>query len=548
MSQRRSTLLWALLVLLVTLLGSLDGLRQALSSPWIVQDDARQHVFWMQRWLEPDLFVGDWIADYFQAVAPLGYTGLYRLAQALGLEPLLFNKLLPPLLSLLSAFGCFRLFVLLLPVPWVAALGSGMFVQQSLWLRDDVFSATPRAFFYALFLPFLVCLAQKRLGLAVGLVVAQALFYPHGALISLAVLALRLWPGQAGRAPIRAGLALGAALLLVGVILWLAKADTDRFGPVVTEAQARLMPEFLPGGRSVFFARDWGRYWFGGGRSGLLFDFRPPLLALGLLLPGLWLVRRRWPQRFPRLAQMTPVSRLLVQVLLASLGLFGLSHAVLFRLHLPARYTVYTLPLVLAAAAAVVIFVLCGELGRWQPLGVAVLLAVSLGLSPYELNTKYKVGTVPEIYQFLRTTPAATLVASLTDEANFLPTFAGRPVLTALEYAVPYHLGYYRLLRQRTLDLITAQYSPDPAVLRHFLEHYGVGYLLVEDEAFTPDYLRRDRWRNQYQPAAAEAAARLAAGGPSSRVQALVGRCAVRRQGSLTLLSADCLSSEGSEG
>ena len=49
------------------------ALREGFSSQWVVQDDARQHVFWMLRYLDPQLFPDDLIADYFQSVAPVGY-------------------------------------------------------------------------------------------------------------------------------------------------------------------------------------------------------------------------------------------------------------------------------------------------------------------------------------------------------------------------------------------------------------------------------------------------------------------------------------------
>ena len=52
-----------------------------------MQDDARQHVFWMQRFIDSELFPHDLIADYFQSVAPTGYTTLYRIAAALGSIP-----------------------------------------------------------------------------------------------------------------------------------------------------------------------------------------------------------------------------------------------------------------------------------------------------------------------------------------------------------------------------------------------------------------------------------------------------------------------------
>ena len=85
------------------------SLHRALASPYVVQDDARQHVFWAYRFVDPGLFPGDLIADYFQAVAPLGYSMLYEAAAAAGIEPLLLSKLLPVALGLIATWYCYRL-------------------------------------------------------------------------------------------------------------------------------------------------------------------------------------------------------------------------------------------------------------------------------------------------------------------------------------------------------------------------------------------------------------------------------------------------------
>src|SRR5262245_60545906 len=94
-----------------------EGLRQAFSSQYVVQDDARQHVFWMERFVEGGLYPRDLSADYFRTVAPYGYTGLYRLAALLGIDPLLLNKLLPALLGLVTTAYCFALCLQILRVP-----------------------------------------------------------------------------------------------------------------------------------------------------------------------------------------------------------------------------------------------------------------------------------------------------------------------------------------------------------------------------------------------------------------------------------------------
>ena len=96
---------------------SLLALKEGFSSQWIVQDDARQHVFWMLRYLDPKLYPDDLIADYFQSVAPVGYTSLYKIAAAVGISPLIFNKLLPPVIGLLSAWYGFLFCKQIFPLP-----------------------------------------------------------------------------------------------------------------------------------------------------------------------------------------------------------------------------------------------------------------------------------------------------------------------------------------------------------------------------------------------------------------------------------------------
>ncbi|MGK7908840.1 MAG: hypothetical protein AB4040_16650, partial [Synechococcus sp.] len=61
---------WLLVSVLFGLGFSVMGLLEAFQVPYTIQDDARQHVFWMQRFIDPELFPSDPIADYYQSVAP----------------------------------------------------------------------------------------------------------------------------------------------------------------------------------------------------------------------------------------------------------------------------------------------------------------------------------------------------------------------------------------------------------------------------------------------------------------------------------------------
>jgi len=55
----------------------LIALQQFFQAEYVVQDDARQHVFWMHRFIEPQLFPEDLIADYFQTICPRLLLGLF---------------------------------------------------------------------------------------------------------------------------------------------------------------------------------------------------------------------------------------------------------------------------------------------------------------------------------------------------------------------------------------------------------------------------------------------------------------------------------------
>ncbi|MGK7894517.1 MAG: hypothetical protein AB4372_13050, partial [Xenococcus sp. (in: cyanobacteria)] len=127
------------------------ALKKALSGEYVIQDDARQHVFWMRRFLDSQLFPHDLIADYFQSVAPWGYSSLYRIMAWLGIDPVFLSKLLPLPLALLTTTYCFWFCLELLSLP-ITGFIAALLLNQNLWMQDGLVSATPKAFIYPIFL------------------------------------------------------------------------------------------------------------------------------------------------------------------------------------------------------------------------------------------------------------------------------------------------------------------------------------------------------------------------------------------------------------
>ncbi len=547
--------IWFSLSLTFAAIYGFQWLQQAFKSEYVVAKDAREYVFWMQRFVDPELLPHDLIADYFQSITPSGYAAFYQLMVNLGISPLLLSKILPVVLGVIVTGYCFGVCLQIFAVP-AAGFITSLLLNQSLWFRDDLASATPRAFVYPLFLAFLYYLLRRSFLPCLVVIALQGLFYPPLVFISAGILFVQLWDWQRWPPQIeqnRSHFLLCAAGLGVACLVMLPYAlATSKFGPLVTAAQARAMPEFWPGGRHPFFQDNPWKFWLVGQHSGLLPPLLPPLIWIGLLFP----VVLRNPSRFPLVREVKNSITLLPQIVLVSFGLFLAAHALLLKLFFPSRYTGHTLRVVMAIAAGIVLTVMldavfhaCEQLAKSRQKRQRFWVLVSTGLLGAVLvlypnfsgdfpKTNYRVSGEGALYEFLQKQPKDILIATLSDEANNIPTFSRRSILVSKEYALPFHLGYYRQIRQRAIDLIRAQYSPNLAVAQSFVRKYGVNFWLLNREAFTPEYVTNS-WFTQYQPVTTEARAIIKQGVPA--LSRLTKRCSVFETGGFVVLQAKCI-------
>jgi hypothetical protein len=547
---RAQTIFWLSLSLTIAALYAGICLQQAFSGDYVAQDDTRQHVFWMRRFFDPELFPNDLIADYFQSVAPAGYTALYRLMALVGVDPIVFSKILPFVLGLVMTAYCFGVTVQLLPLP-VAGFMASLLLNQSVWMKYDVASGTPRAFAFPLLLAFCYYLLRRSWLPYLASIALLGLFYPHMLLVAIGVLLLQPLRWQAGRWRLvteRSDYRFWAAGLGVAIAVLLPYAvGSSQFSPAVTAAVARTMPEFQAGGRTPFFDPDPIEFWLTSRGSGFFPRQMPLPIQIGWLLPLLfWL-----PDRLPLIRSVTPKVVLLLQLLLASLGVFLVAHLLLFRLHVPNRYTGTSLRILLAIAAAIVIVTLLEALVRWANTrdrgrvawGVSLLTLVLLVAYPATLETfpnpRYVVGTEPALYEFYAQQPKDVLTASIAAEADNLPTFAQRSVLTGREYGVPYQLGYYEPIRERAIAVIDAQYSARLDDVKAVIQTYGVDFWLVDREAFTREYVRKHGWLRNFPAARDQALKRLDANQPA--LAKVSDRCQAIATDKIIVLRADCL-------
>ncbi|MBE9047506.1 hypothetical protein IQ255_24405 [Pleurocapsales cyanobacterium LEGE 10410] len=533
---------WLSACIIVAILFSLSGFSLAFESAYTIQDDARQHVFWLQKLNDPALFSNDLIADYFSSVAPVGYKTLYQLANLIGLKPFLFNKILPLFLGVASSIYIFLVTLEIFPVPFAGFLAS-LLLNQNLWLLDDLVSGTPRAFFYVLFLGFVYYLLSKKLLLCLLFIVLQGLFYPQVVLISAGLLFLRLITQKQRQYFYLIGLTVAISILIMY------KLQTAEFNQVISLKTAQQMLEFYPEGRNAFFADNHWYFWLAGARSGFFpREWQYTLLcSFGLLLP----ILIDYSSQFSLARKINQKVEIIGQILLASFGLFCLSHLLLFELHLPSRYSQHTWRIVIALVDGITIAVVLNWLTRkitqyqkiLRPLIVAIaivtLLYPTYAVQSYPYRLGYVTGKATELYQFLQQQPKDSLIATLSSEADFIPSLAQRSVLVASEYSIPYHLDYYQPFSQRTKDLIQAQYSSSQAELERFIQQYQIDLWLIDQNAFTIPYLKDNLWLKQFQPEADRAIASIQQKQPL--IVSKLDRCSIFQTAELNLLDTKCI-------
>ena len=564
---------WLTLSLTFAVFYGIMGFKEAFAGEYVVQDDARQHVFWMMRFIDSGLFPNDLIADYFQSVAPVGYKIVYQIAAIVGINAVLLHKILPMFLGLISTYYCFSIGLEILPVPITGFIAS-LLLNQTMWMTDDLASGTPRAFLYPLFLGFLYYLLRISLLPCLVTIGLIGLFYPQYVFITSGILIIRLLRWKNGRLSLSTDknnyLFCGTGLSIAFLVLLPFALNSSEFGPIVTVAEAKQMPEFLSGGRVAIFNNNLKDLWFTGKGSGMFSKslFTPVTHCVALSFPLLLL----FSSAFPLFKQIKNSIWLVLQILIAALTMFFLSHAMLFYLHIPNRYTSYTFRIIVILLTAISLTLIIDALCNWA-LGkeASVLIQGSNSLSPIfqvksPIKTRislgiigviailvllypsfvpsfprvgYKTGKMTNLYEFFQQQPKDILIASLSEEANFLPTFSQRSILIGREYGMPYHLGYYRQFRKRAIDLIRAQYSPDITKVKNFINKYNITFWMMEKNALTLNYVQKYGWLKNFD-STSEVIAQLQQGKIPILTQ-YIDRCTAFQNDILVVLKASCI-------
>lgn len=506
--------IWFYAALFFTALYSIAYSYKLFSSEFIVQDDARAHVFWAYKYLSTGYFKEDLMADYFETMAPYGYRFFYKYAAVLNIPPFLLNKLVPVILGFATCYYAFRLSYRIFLNPIVAFVAT-LLLNHMLWGHDNIPSGTPKAFVYPLLLASLLLILKKAFWPLILIFILESLFFPHALLISLTTYGLTLIEFRNGKLCFnfnRKDLVFILVVIGVGLLVLLPYAfKTNDFGPLVTAKEAVNLPEFQKGGRSAFFSDSYWKYWVSSSRSGMWPRSIEGITNVCLLLSLAFCFMSK---RFGFLGLSPSASAnigVLYRLIIASLLLFFLAHLMLFHLHLPSRFTQHSVRIVVALLAAHVLVTSGQYIWRQLKTGnisaglksgyayalltlYACLLAYPLVLGIFGVNIidrgHFKVGKQAQLYRFFSQQPTDSVVAVLSEFANNIPAFSLRSVVYSNEYAIAYHRGYYTKLETRRKEMDAAYLTDNADELREFIDKYRVSHFVIDDVA-------RERWQSR---------------------------------------------------
>ena len=464
---------------------------------YVVNDDVRQQLFWMQRWVDPGLYPDTLLTSYSEAYVPWGVQGVYRLA-SLVISPLMFSKVLAvALLALLT--GCVFAMVRRDADEVAGWMGVAVCLATPLFLYN-ISGGLARAFAAPLMALFLLFWQRCNFPALSLVLFAQAVFIPYifavcalaaglgfvGSLVSLAPENKRLLTSLSCALPILAGVAM--------VLIWRHEMAASGFGPLVG-MDALHGPEFAASGRFPLFPplSVFGELI---APFGFIFPFRDGGVVAGVVAAVcvVLLALLGWVKS-PRALSLPGLSMPLACLGLASLILYVAARLTMLKLFIPSRYLSYSWELVLTIGLAVLLGSACRRFlsrGPWLALFVAAV--VCLGAVRLHGVSLYDYSGTRGISEAVRRTPKDALLFGHPSTLDNVMTFGRRNAYATYELAHPWNSGYWDKYRERLYDTFRQYYSDDPASLGKFLREKGITHVVVDREDFSERGLAEPRF------------------------------------------------------
>ncbi len=517
-----------LYVLCGALLVYVIGHWPALTNPYVINDDVRQQIFWMQQWNDPEIYPDDLLARYARFYVPWGVQAVYY-AGSFFMNPVQFTKVVAGILYVVTAGFLFGLGLQFrnARAPIIIVCVSFVFTA----FMRKITGGLAQSFGFPLLLAYLFFLARENLlGCALVILLESALnpyifllcFVTHAIYLSYNYgppLLKDLWKKFSPAAVIgpigstsrssepsatiqdnpAAGLKGFGRLFLVnipviaGVFLMALKhvvLNPSDLGNLVTWAAMQGNPEYTAAGRYEFipapsFFRELVRPW----------EMVFPLDGAGWFVGwmGIALVLTVVVYACTRTDKKVDVAgfRAFGYLLPASVLMYIVSSLLFMKLFLPVRYLEFSLNVFYCILLGVC-FTITQEWVGWLKKSfvlIAVLCVVLGGVRNYHVGI-YDYSSDAPLYKFLETTPKTSLIAGRPELMDNCVTFARRKAFVTYELSHAWIDRFWAIIKKRTFDFFDAYYAETPEEIWNFARYYGIDYLVVREADFLPERLR----------------------------------------------------------
>jgi hypothetical protein len=457
---------------------------------YAINDDVRNQIYWMARFIDPSYFSNDYIASYFtqpNMISPV-IASLYQFLSHFA-DPKLATQFLVFPIIMLTTFFLFKAAEL------HAGSKYGLWIcfvfNLYIWTMKYTAGALSRSYFYLLFFLFLWMLAAKRWNWLIVCFVLQALIYPTAFFVSIVTLIVatfqyRKTQGGFNGAQIQTTVIGSLAAFIVFYFRYL-RHHVSQFGPMPSLAEALKMPEFYIDGRACVFIVPFKF------STQVLHGVPGLIIYLSLIIGVYLLVKKFIINKLPIVS--TP--GYLWTSVSASLFLFVLAHFVLFYLYLPHRFITYVLPLIPIFLLGAILYKLDMKFTR-KPFVIWFIAILCLVLIYPRWNDDLI--EIPKneqkLYQFLKTTPRDALIVAPLKMASNIPAFSYRSVLVSHEVNIPFHKDYYKEIQARIKALELIYGSGNNIELTNIIQKYNIRYIII-DLKQNPDSMLRESFANQ---------------------------------------------------
>jgi len=489
------------LIILLAFIIVINSQFSSLINRYVINDDVRQHIYWMQQFHDRGLFRNDLLTEYAKNYQPWGFIFLYYLFSFIA-DPLLISKILPIILFVLSSLYLFKL-VKYLTNDYAALLAALFFMITPAYL-ERMSGGLPRAFASALLIIFLYYLIKREYMKSSLILLLQSLFYPMIFFVSILTYIFTFVKVRNKRISFDKSTVKNKAficLALIAVFILGAKytlSYNPRIGRVVSHKQMLSDPAYYAAGRYPVLPTPPLSEEISNNLSNILFSkilMRHPenffvksgilnnaIFLIAILLLGFEAARRR---------MFFPVEILFL--FLSSVLMYKISDLVLLKLFLPARYVEYSIPIISLIVYSMAIGQLITRLKNDRTKKVFQIIVFIIVLSNYNIHKK-NIGLInmsrfKDLYAYLNSLPKDVMIAANPKLADGIPTFSQRKVFINYELSHPFYDKYWETIRRRTFDFFDAYYSQDPLYIYKFCENNGIEYLVVDRRHFKKGYL-----------------------------------------------------------